>query len=311
MSYCALHRDENTRLVSSPGGVIRFSTIDSSPQGGWDWVMHGSRTLSLESCAKAFQLAQDLHQAGLSDKQEADIQEELSTLLALCQGVPTAVGSGKSSLRRKVHAVIHSQRLVSGSWREAIALHNSSFSWCGDMGVESGLWLFRQDVRHLFGPWIQAEDDNEVDQDDADMPEIDFNVEPEGAEANANHGEFDFQPEGQQELQEPPGVLGVDAGELDAHLRRNPDNPYMIDSRASIFVAGVLHIIHRITQGLMATLAFTPKFLDWLKNICRLLSHPWSRARFLESCVSHARLSDTRHFLIIFLRVYTKADGAV
>ena len=84
--------------------------------------------------------------------------EELRQVLALKQGSPAAVGSGRSSLRRKVHAVLHATRLSSPSWVAAVSCLNRTFSWTGDLGVESGLWRFAADARLLMGAFIESED---------------------------------------------------------------------------------------------------------------------------------------------------------
>ena len=49
-------------------------------------------------------------------------------------GEPEAVGSGCKSLKYKGHAFTHSCRLITSSWKKAVALVNSNFTTVGDLG---------------------------------------------------------------------------------------------------------------------------------------------------------------------------------
>lgn len=74
--------------------------------------------------------------------------------MQIWQGVPTAVGSGQQSLRRKVQAVAHSLRLSSPSWAATAQLMRNFCTFTGDLGVESGFWMFCQSLTKLFWEWI-------------------------------------------------------------------------------------------------------------------------------------------------------------
>ena len=153
IAYCITQRRCHEKLLGSPGGALIYSTVDSSPQGGWDWVMHGHRAIAAEDLVACFRTATTMINGG-ADADEAFLARALPGLrdkLKLVQGSPTAVGSGKSSLRRKAHALLHATRLVTDSWQSAIRLMNSTLSFTGDMGVESGLWTFVEDARSLMG----------------------------------------------------------------------------------------------------------------------------------------------------------------
>ena len=112
MAYCLLEQDIYADFIKE--GCVRYSTVDSSPQGPFDFVMHGSRTIAIKDMVGAFRDAHRLFHRGDLGLDGHDLQTiaaRLETLLHLSQGVPTAVGSGHQSLRRKVHAVAHSTRL--------------------------------------------------------------------------------------------------------------------------------------------------------------------------------------------------------
>eukprot|EP00969_Alexandrium_andersonii_P190844 8431098-Alexandrium_andersonii.AAC.1 len=66
--------------------------------------------------------------------------------------MPVGVGSGRADLRYKVHALLHSQRLSTESWADAVCLLNSTFSWTGDLGTEARLPRVRVELADLF-PW--------------------------------------------------------------------------------------------------------------------------------------------------------------
>jgi hypothetical protein len=119
--------------------------------------MHGARTVSLNSIVDAMHDANVLC-SDLDPEAKKQAAARLAPLLNLSQGVPAAVGAGRQSLRRKIHAVAHSVRLQTKSWRDAVSLLNSTLTWTGDMGVESGFWTFRQDLGILFGDWVKESD---------------------------------------------------------------------------------------------------------------------------------------------------------
>jgi len=149
-------------LLDDPGGVVTWRQVDSSPQGGWDWVIHGRRLIAGRDVVHAYKCALDLiNIAHQDDKASLPRARECATYLdsamRLEQGAPTAVGSGKGSLRRKIRAVYHSERLGSRSWPEASQLLASTVAWCGDLGVESGFAGFCAPASKVMGPWIQNE----------------------------------------------------------------------------------------------------------------------------------------------------------
>ena len=121
--------------------------------------------------------------------------------LRLTAGVPTAVGSGRAGLLRKLHALIHSARLVSPSWAAAVRLLNSTFSFCRDLGVESGLTTVRIHLRDLMGQWAIL-DDQDAHEDDAQHFLVQGEQGPDlGHDAAEELGNFNFEAEPEVDVQ--------------------------------------------------------------------------------------------------------------
>ena len=308
IAYVTTQQPFHSGLLNSPGGAIVFSTVDSSPQGGWDWVMSGHRALSAEDVVACFRCATVILNRTADEETLAEASATLKQKLRIVQGSPTAVGSGKSSLRRKVHALLHAARLVSDSWQSAVALMNSTVSFTGDMGVESLLAGFVEDARSLMGDWIvEADADEGRDPDDAPElgpdSDVEFAIEPEPRvvdDGDDGDGDIAF------DMCEEVGGL-AEAGEQphpceaarQAISRDRSADPWILDFRGSLFVAGVLHIIHNAAEDLLDRLQNSVAFLLSLKHICRLLSRQWSRARFAETCLVDALAicrDDFEHF---------------
>ena len=72
----------------------------------------------------------------LPKEEEQQIIANLTANLFIHQGVPAAVGSGKCSMKYKLHVVAHAERLVSPSWKDTAVKMNSTFTFTGDLGPE-------------------------------------------------------------------------------------------------------------------------------------------------------------------------------
>ena len=211
---------------------------------------------------------------------------QLQGALSITQGVPTAVGSGRQSLRRKMHAVCHSIRMTSPSWEATAALMGTFSTFTGDLGVESGVWTFQESLRTLFGPWVEASDGSSTCAEAGD------GENPEYAPVNVPATPFDVQPEQHQRHQgerldsfniEPGEAAGVahDAGQPAAPP---PGDPYWVNLTGSIYIAGVLHVIHNTCHDLHDVMLFWSTWLNQLTHISRLVSKRWSKDRLLETC---------------------------
>ncbi len=124
------------------GGATCFGAIDSSAQGPWDWLLSGRLILRNSDLQPCMQDAHAMINLSISeDSNDDDVAESvrlsrrLQPRLRLVQGAPVGVGSGRGSLSRKLHALVHATRLTTSSWEDAVATMNSTFSWTGDLGT--------------------------------------------------------------------------------------------------------------------------------------------------------------------------------
>ena len=61
MAYCVLMSDQvRTILAADVGGYIVYRTVDSSAQGGHDWVMHGMRAPPVDKIVHIFRRSHEL-----------------------------------------------------------------------------------------------------------------------------------------------------------------------------------------------------------------------------------------------------------
>jgi hypothetical protein len=260
IGFCQWVASVHHELLSAAEGVVRWSTVDSSPQGGWDWLLSGSAVLRVSDCVVCFRDAQELIALGRgqldNDETRAAqtfIVDRLSPRLCLTQGVPTGLGSGRSKLRHKVQALLHATKLMTQTWPEACSLLSRTFSFTGDLGTESRISGFAGSARQLMGDWIATPLH--------EGPHAEVDVGQDGLQ-------FDFQPL----HAEPPD-------------QQAPDE-YDVDLRTSMFIVGTLHVVHNATEQLGTAMPQWKDFIEQLTHVCRLLKKPWSRQRFLETCMS-------------------------
>ena len=62
------------------------------------------------------------------------------------------------------------------------------------------------------------------------------------------------------------------------------DDPYRLDFSPSLYIPGVLHILHNMTEGLSGSLKDWDKFVKLLTHVSRLLGRKWSRQRVISTC---------------------------
>lgn len=87
--------------------------------------------MCLEEIPGAMVDANLLCAACAADEDKRAAAQRLDTVMVLSQGVPSTVGSGRQTLDRKVHAILHATRLTHPSWKQAVAGLNSTASWTG------------------------------------------------------------------------------------------------------------------------------------------------------------------------------------
>jgi hypothetical protein len=231
----------------------------------------------------------------LSEADETAIILRLKPKLSLQQDVSGAVGSGKAGLRHKMHCVCSRARLMSPSWAAAARRVSNTFSWTGDRGTERGIGRFYDNIKLLIGPWVVADDASRLgaDRDNSDDDESDAGG---GGDVDRLPA-FDFRPEGHGERVEPAPVLA---------------DPYVVDCRASLFVMGLLHIVHNLTESFNLVLLFWDTFIEQLTHTTRLISKRHSKQRLLRSCFNRMPQKAFAHLIEKFnFAVYTKRWGTV
>ena len=133
--------------------VVRFCTMDGSPQHGYDWLLHGSITISVREGVRLFYLANEYLVQCLQqgdDRRALELRFILLSMLHKVLNLPVAFGSGKAGIRNKLHALVHSERLFSWSWAATATRVSSSFCLMRDLGCESSILHCRIRLRDLF-----------------------------------------------------------------------------------------------------------------------------------------------------------------
>lgn len=253
-----LHRQRVLQSFLDQGECVVYRTVDSSPQGGFDWVMAGCRVLSAGTIRQCYQDAMTaIRMRDVPDAQEQqhDILSKLEPILRLHQSAPVAVGSGRCSMLHKLHAVAHSERLHSPSWLATVQLLNSTWSFVGDLGTESMFTQFRGSLKELFGDWIAEDGNPEPPQPEPPEPEQD---------------EFDFVVHEGGAAHVPPQQPQLD--------------PWIVDLTRALFIPGVLHVAHTAVEDLATVLYQWGPFVEQLSSLTKLLSRTWSRQRLLNTC---------------------------
>ena len=106
--------------------------------------------------ARALILADLICSPDIDEWGSREAQKELKKLLEIVQGVPVALGSGKSGLKYKLNGLAHSERLQTTSWKQVAKHINATFSWVGDLG-EKTIIRVQTNLRRMFGDWLDQE----------------------------------------------------------------------------------------------------------------------------------------------------------
>jgi hypothetical protein len=255
LGWCVMKQAQHSKLLQDASGVVVYMTVDSSPQAGRDWLQSSMTVLPVSSLLEAFDLAVALcvPPPGQQQQDELSIMADLERMLRWEPGVPVAIGSGRASAAHKLHALIHSLRLVSASWQDIAQLLRSIRSWTGDMGTESGFARLRTfSILDLF-PWAcdqTLSGEQEGPMDDLEKATFDFQAE-------------DFLPE-----------VAADQGPHMQDTAQPARDPLQASLFGSLFVPGLLHIIHNATDGLADALIGWNDFVASLRHVCLLLKRP-------------------------------------
>ena len=260
--------------------IVRWSTMDASPQKGYEWVMQGHRFMAVKDLPEALQKSDMLIQGSFDSQTTDACRNFLIPRLMMRPCLPAAVGSGRASVAHKICAAAHSERAGCNSWTQVAHVMNSTFTRTGDLGAESHVVGWKGSLTDLLGDWLLQEDVLES--------------EPRGEK------EFSFEPvlPADSCQQEQPGFLFADVTDAvpeprDEQLQQpspaassNPQNRLTLDFRDQIYCAGLLHIAHNMCKDMHNALEHWPVFVDQLTHVCRLLSQKFSRDRLLQTCFS-------------------------
>ena len=281
MGLCVILQEETEDILQGQGGGVSWRTLDLSPQKGQEWLLGGASTMAQTDLVRAVQASLLLYERG---EEEAAAQLELLSLLRLQQSVP--VGVGPKSLKGKIHALCHSQKLCATSWKSTGHILNTTVTVVGDLG-EASTTTFRGKLDEMFGLFIfQADSHN-------NEPSFDFG--DAGRDADSDGVEFDFAA-GEDDspvfnFDEHPLDLPMDPAPAPAPAEDTSDYPpledYEVDMNRACYLVGPHHVFHNLTESLPRTLTYWRDFIDLLKHVCRLLSRKFMKRRLLESCFSH------------------------
>ena len=257
LAVCRVLALHNTSLLNDPDGIVSWATMDSSPQGGYDWVLCGITTLSLRDAQRAFDISLELCTPALDNDEAASKVADLQSMLHLRQGVPTAVGSGRATIRHKTHAFLHALRLQCDSWPHVIGLTDSILSYTGDLGTEQRVVELRCKLTDLFGDWIVHDSEHTDDGERDDADDDHFDVMAEGREHVAEqvqNDDFEFE------------IEGDGANRIGNVVQARPGDVknLMFDGTRSVFIAGTLHIVHGCVKDLGDLLVH---YNDWVREL--------------------------------------------
>ena len=258
-------------------GLVRWSTMDASPHKGYEFVLQGHCTMALQDLPEATRRGMVLLSSRSTEEERCASFEYLRRKLQLVPGVPVAVGSGRSALPYKINAAAHATRLESNSWSQVAMVMNSTFSWTGDLGTESHICSWKGSLTDLFGEWILSGEFED---------EPGFQFENVGAaeagaladEQDSNNLVFD--------------VVPCEAAPVSQDFR---ESGVRIDFTHQVFIAGMLHITQNMSKSLDQALVYWNTFLPQLSHVCKLLSQPWSRRRFIQTCLDRPPRSARKH----------------
>ena len=102
-----------------------------------------------------------------------------------------------------------------------------------------------------------------------------------------------------------------------AVLQSEPEQPepepdWTLDLTPSVFIAGILHIIHKAIEELENVLCYLSTYVPKLRHVTGLLRRKWSRTRLLSTCFARPPQSTYRWlYSSFFAGVFTGRWGSV
>lgn len=249
------------RMLQAGTGPI-YLWMDSSPQGGSDWLLTMMDVIDSEhvwECAEAVRFlvasqdtfreakGKDERDVMLSIAAERDAQARLlGKRIVRHSQAPMALGSGATSLEHKLRCLAQKMYYEAQTDRRTSALLSRVRGLCSDMGVEAGV----NDVsgvrlRDVLPPWQRSADEGGLQEDGGDAPEY-------------------VQEQAPQHLQQ-----------------------YLLP--LSVLSAGLLHIVHNMVNEVDRALSGWSDWLPGFKALATLLSKDALRARMVSHCFKGTR----------------------
>lgn len=274
VGYLLMKQKEHA-MAATLGAHSFLFTVDSSPQGGRDWVLIGMTCLKDAELPGILKRIHYQHRAagaeGAADAQASKDNLEALAMVLQTEGLsPVAVGSRRCSVPHKLHAVLHAVFINFGTWHMVAEVMRCVTSWTCDMGTERLFQRFPKTRLQTLFPWITSDtihDDKEARED----PLVFAGEAGEAARAEHRDEALVFAGEGDAQICE-ASISEPGLGSLEVDLGR------------SLYTAGVLHIIHNATANLSDSLKLWKWFIGRLTIVCRMLSRPWWRQRLLQTC---------------------------
>ena len=124
IAYCKWMADINKSMMAEE--TVAWSTVDGSPQAGYNLLIVGTMRVKVKDLLSAMGLAQTLQTLG-SEVAEKHAAEQLTNFLHMRQLIPVTTGSGRCSLKYKMHAWVHAERLQQTDWGSVAAAVSSNF----------------------------------------------------------------------------------------------------------------------------------------------------------------------------------------
>lgn len=280
MTYMLTMEEEWEQYLSGEGCVI-FLGLDSSPQGGRDYLMTVLRIVRKDALCDLFGCILLLEN---HCDQELTVQEflaEADGMESLCKEIasywvdhvlpPTAKGAAAGTLGHICSKLTHSFRLECGNFqRTAAAIKSVEFS-LADYGTES--LISKTDPAelplHKLCPWFEEPEEKQGDNSWTN-PEI----------------EEDFcQPLTRDVVEEEDFTVGP--AQCPAAPGADPTVP-CFDMSATMHTVATLHCLHNAIGDIEAALPHFKAMADKIEALCNFLSSSWSKEKLME------RLYDTR-----------------
>ena len=170
-----------------------FERMDSSPQGGFDWLLSSyimvHRALAGQIYNAIQKLARNAAEA-IPLRELVELTRLLYDSIITHSQVPMQLAKGRSGLVHKIACLLHALFLDTRSAAEMHTVFDNSVSTTTDMGTEFGATEFRLgEYTHLLPSWLQLLDelaDEGITVDDGGLVESD--IEADGLALDEQNG---------------------------------------------------------------------------------------------------------------------------